>query len=446
MSEGRSVVVLGGGLSGMGAAYALARAGEVVTVVERGPELGGLAGTLRVDGHFYPLAYHHILHRDRVLLFFLDLVGALPRVRWRKIRMRFRVDGELFDLSHPLDFLRFPMSIVDKLRFTRMMLRAFRKSDWSDWEQRSADQLVDRWAGPGVREALFEPLSRLKFDRTCAEVSAAWLGARLHFREGTAPLGYIPDTNWTRELCEGLTRQLEKVGVRLMPGTEVAGLEQADGRVSAVRLADGATLPTDLVLSTLPTEVYRQIAPADTTPQIAAIRYTAIVSAICATRQPIAPEFYWMNLASPVCHASGLFRLDSLNPTIGASDDACLNFVTHVPSRDHEFFQRSDERLWDGYREDFRGIFGFELEPQWTRLVRLPMYSPVFLPDYENPPVRSGSFRNLYFAGNYRTFPSIASTGTALGSGLEAAAEMLAQRGGSGSLHAEALRFPEGGR
>jgi hypothetical protein len=50
---------------------------------------------------------------------------------------------------------------------------------------------------PGVRAALFEPLCRLKFDLPCEEVSGAWLGARLHFREGSAPLGYIPKTNWT---------------------------------------------------------------------------------------------------------------------------------------------------------------------------------------------------------------------------------------------------------
>ena len=60
-----SAVVLGGGLSGIAAALTLARAGLRVTVVERGASLGGLAGSLEQDGHFYPLGYHHILHRDR---------------------------------------------------------------------------------------------------------------------------------------------------------------------------------------------------------------------------------------------------------------------------------------------------------------------------------------------------------------------------------------------
>lgn len=56
------------------------------------------------------------------------------------------------------------------------------------------------------------------------------------------------------------------------------------------------------------------------------------------------------------------------------------------------------------------------------------MYSPIFCRDYRNPPLRSTSMSNVRFAGNYRTFPSGASTATALRSGLEYAAAMLAAR------------------
>ncbi len=115
--------------------------------------------------------------------------------------------------------------------------------------------------------------------------------------------------------------------------------------------------------------------------------------------------------------------------------------MTHVPSRDHEFFHRSDARLIDGYLDDFRRIFGFDLQPFWSHLTRLPMYSPVFLRGYRNPPLRSVSYRNLYFAGNYRTFPSIASTGTALDSGLQAAAALLEDHGSRSEMAAAARRF-----
>jgi protoporphyrinogen oxidase len=424
----------------MGAAHALNLAGwEDVTIVERSEELGGLAGTFRHGEHFYPLAYHHILHRDTTLLYFLSSIGALDRVRWRRIRMLFRLADRAYDLARPADFLRFPMTLRDKFRFARLMLRCFGKGDWSDWQDRSAAELIDQWAGPGVREAMFEPLTHLKFRLPCSEVSAAWLGARLHYREGSARLGYIPGTNWTKVLCEGLGQRLELGGVKVLLRRRIVGLPSREGRVLGAKLDDGERLDADLVVNTLPVEVYRSMIPDDDTPELARIRYTSVISAVCATRQTLEPDFYWMNLATRDFNACGLFRLESLNPSIGAPGDSCLNFVTHLPDRAHPVFGHSDEELLSGFGDDYRRLFGQDLNPFWTHLTRLPMYSPVFHRGYRNPPVRSASYGNVYFAGNYRTFPSIASTGTALGSGVTAAAGMLADHGSRSTLP-EAIR------
>ena len=84
-----------------------------------------------------------------------------------------------------------------------------------------------------------------------------------------------------------------------------------------------------------------------------------------------------------------------------------------------------EDELLAAYLEDFRQIFGVALSPFWVNVARIPMYSPVFDRRYRNPPVRSTTWRNVYFAGNYRTFPSVASTGTALASGLEAGRAVL---------------------
>jgi hypothetical protein len=65
----------------------------------------------------------------------------------------------------------------------------------------------------------------------------------------------------------------------------------------------------------------------------------------------------------------------------------------------------------------------------------------VFGRSYRNPPVRSASWENVYFAGNYRTFPSIGSTGTALGSGLDTGEAILGDLGIRTRLAAAARTF-----
>jgi hypothetical protein len=86
-------------------------------------------------------------------------------------------------------------------------------------------------------------------------------------------------------------------------------------------------------------------------------------------------------------------------------------------------------------------VFGGDLDPLWTRVTRVPMYSPVFVRHYRNPPIRSTSWSNVWFAGNYRTFPSIVSTGTALGSGVETGAALLAALGRSTPLADAVARY-----
>jgi protoporphyrinogen oxidase len=440
--SGPVTVILGGGLSGAAAAYTLAQAGlSDVTVLESGPSLGGLAGSFEREGHFYPLGYHHILHRDRALLFFLDLIDALPQVRWRRIRMLFQLERETFDLGSLGGFARFPMHPSDKVRFVRLMLKAFAKRDWSDWEGRSAAELVDSWAGPGVRTALFERLTRLKFDLPCDQVSGAWLGARLHFREGSAPLGYIPNANWTKVLCDGVTRLLEESGVQVRTRARVRRLHTEGDRISHAELDSGEVIKGDVFVSSIPTETYFRLIPSDRTPDLESVRYTALLSVICATRQAVQPDAYWINLASLDRTAGAIFLLTSLNPTIGRPGDTCVNFVTHLPSRDHSLFRTSDEQLKALYLEDFHSVFGSELEPFWTQVSRVPMYSPVFSRTFRNAPIRSTSWRNMYFAGNYRTFPSIVSTGTALGSGVAAAGALLQGAGKSTALPDAVDRF-----
>lgn len=440
--QGQRVIILGGGLAGMATALALGRAGwRDIVILEQDRQLGGLAGSFERDGKYYPLGYHHINCRDHALLYCLDLVKALPDVRWRNIRMFFNIEGRLENLGTLAGFLRFPMALPDKARFVRMMLRAFAKRDWTDWEDRSAAELIDAWAGPGVRRAIFEDLTRVKFDLPCAETSAAWLGARLYTREGSSSLGYIPGNNWTKILCDGLAAQLAGLGVNIRTGATIGELRAEGGKIGEAVLTSGERFGGDIFVSALPTETYASIAPADRTPGLESIRYTALLSAMCATRQTVEPDFYWMVLTSPDATASGIFMLQSLNPTIGQAGESVINFMTHLQGRARPLFGVSDAELLARYMRDFRKVFGFDLEPAWTRIIRLPLYSPIFARGYRNPPVRSSTRANVFFAGNYRTFPSSASTGTAIESGFEAARNVLRSVGENTDIQDAANAF-----
>ena len=63
------VAVVGAGIAGLGAAYALARAGHVVVVYEAAARAGGHVYTVDVDGHAIDMGFI-VCNRERYLLFF----------------------------------------------------------------------------------------------------------------------------------------------------------------------------------------------------------------------------------------------------------------------------------------------------------------------------------------------------------------------------------------
>jgi protoporphyrinogen oxidase len=344
--------------------------------------------------------------------------------------MLFEAPSGLYDLARVRDFASFPLPLMSKLRFARLMLYAYGKHDWTDWSQRSGDELIDAHADRDVRRVLFEPLVQLKFRRSCAEISGEWIGVRLSYREGAAPLGFIGDANWTTLLCQGLERLLRERGVEIRTEAVAHQLVVQESAASQVLLANGERLDADLFVSTVPTTVYRAICPCDQTPQLKTIEYTALLSMVCATREPPPRDFYWLNLATRRHAACGLFNLSSLNPTIGHRGETCLNFVTHLPETNAEY-RRSEDEIVAAYLADYRRLFGRTLRPTWVKVSRIPIYSPVFVKGYAPPPPRSVTAGNVYFAGNYAGAPTIASTGSALQSGLDAARSILRDAAGT---------------
>ena len=86
-------------------------------------------------------------------------------------------------------------------------------------------------------------------------------------------------------LCDGVTRLLTDAGVRVRLRTRVTRLHTAPGRVTEAELDGGERIAADRFVSTVPTEVYLRLVPDDGTPELDRIRYSALLSVVCATRQ-----------------------------------------------------------------------------------------------------------------------------------------------------------------
>jgi protoporphyrinogen oxidase len=266
-------VVLGAGPAGLGAAYRLARTGREVTVLERAPRVGGLAGSFDVAG----VRVDHGSHRLHpatplpIMATLRDLLGndLQRRPRHGRIRMERR-------------FVRFPPDPVDLVRRLPPSLSCRLALDLATSPARRAradtfeevvraslgSTLTTRFYAPYVEKLFGVPAHELAGElarRRIGASSARALVRRVLRPEPERGVFYYPRRGYG-QLSDALADAATAAGARIVTGSEVVGLHaSADG--IDVRTAAG-TINAGYVLSTLPMPVLATIASAP--PDVAA--------------------------------------------------------------------------------------------------------------------------------------------------------------------------------
>src|SRR4051812_9274674 len=112
----RSVAVVGGGALGLTVAYRLAQAGDRVTVIEREPELGGLAAGFKLGHSYLEKFYHHLFKTDRAAAAMIEELGLGDRLEWLRPRTCTLYGGRIRQLDSPLTVLRYtPLRLFDRV-------------------------------------------------------------------------------------------------------------------------------------------------------------------------------------------------------------------------------------------------------------------------------------------------------------------------------------------
>ncbi len=296
------LLIVGGGITGLSAAYLAAKANHRVTLIEAGSRFGGLMRTAPVAGTKLECFYHHFFTHDLELHWLLRELGLQDEVVYYPGTMGMYRNGKLFDFNTARDLLAFDaIPLLDRIRFGATSLLMCRCLRWENWEGVPAIDWFYRYAGRQSTDAIWAPMLKIKFGSYYDRVPAAWMIGRLRQRVNSNDgrqqrLGYLRGS--LDVLCAALVRRLEAMGVELHANMPARKLEVQENRLAAVH-SGGRRFAAQKVLFTIPTSaLHPLVEPADAAyaGRLREVEYFSAVCVVLVLKRPLS-HIYWLNIA-----------------------------------------------------------------------------------------------------------------------------------------------------
>lgn len=291
------IAIIGGGFTGLSAAYALAKQGHTVTIFEREAYLGGLAYGFKKKSWAWHIeaAYHHLFTNDHHIIRLINELGLHDKLIIKRPVTSTLWQHTMYQLDSPKHLLLFPgLSPIDKLRtaLTLAFLKLF--PFWKLLERISAERLLLSVGGKNAWNILWEPLLYGKFGDFAPKVSAAWFWARIVKR--TPSLCYIKGGFHTLVLA--LQRAIIERGSTVYVSTAVESVKKTTDKRHLVTWGKKHRV-FDRVLITVPTPFAANIAPVISAAYLRPLKTIPHLFAqtlIIETDRPILKNVYWLNV------------------------------------------------------------------------------------------------------------------------------------------------------
>ena len=230
----QNICIIGAGITGLTAAWQLARRGYKVRVLESTLQPGGMLSVFGIGNDRIEHIYHHLFTSDEDALTLLEEMGLIEKLCWHTVRDALFSDGQTVPFSSPLDLLRYKgIPVRQRLLTGLTVLKAGRLKDWTSLERTTACEWLISNCGQKAYNRLWKPLLQAKFDQDADEVSAVWIWNKFKLRGSSRSrnrqaerLGYLRGSFAT--LTDALIREIELLGGRICYGYTAMGLTRND--------------------------------------------------------------------------------------------------------------------------------------------------------------------------------------------------------------------------
>jgi len=418
------IAVLGGGITGLTAAYGLARKGHAVTIFEKEKFLGGMAAGFKAEGWSWYLekTYHHLFANDYDFLNFAKEIGfekiffqspetaslyETSKIKCQKSKIHIKNQKfSIYPLDTPLDFLKFPLlSVEHKIRAGLIILFLKLSPFFSFYEKQTSEEFLRKTMGDSVWNVLWQELFWKKFGKYTRNILASFFWARIKKRSKN--LGYIKGGFQT--FIDFLEKKNKELGVIVKKDWSVEKIEKRKG-VFQIDSFKSYADKFEVIISTLPTPALMRVVgknfPSNYLNQLFKIKYLHAVNLILETKKPLLKKTYWLNNAVLGIPIMGFFQHTNFIDRTHYNDNHILYIGWCVDENDKLLRMKKEEVL------NFVKPYLKKINPNYQLLItnyylfKTPFAQPIFDKEFLiNKPAFETPVKNFYIANLDMTYP-----------------------------------------
>lgn len=356
----KSVAIIGGGYTGLTAAFKLLQQGFRVTVYERAPLVGGLAAGFTIEGVPFERAYHHLFRTDTDIISLLKELEIPDTLQWYKSSIAIYYKEKLYPFMTPMDLITFsPVSVFDRVRTGLVYLFLQKVGDWKQFISESALEWMKKYCGTSSSDVIWEPLLTGKFHEYYKEVSMAWLWARIYTRGRSKAPGEVEEklgypTGGFERITQTLVEKIISMGGEIKTNIGIGKIDSISGRV--VVDIEGKEVTHDALIATTPSNVFATLIKESShvseeyITQLQSVNYLGAVLYIFSSEQSLS-QYYWHNINDLKAPFLVFIEHTNLVATEMYHDKRVYYIGSYVP-HDHEHMTMENKdviKKWQAY-------------------------------------------------------------------------------------------------
>ncbi len=345
------VTIVGGGFTGLTAAYELVKKNINVTVLEADAEIGGLAAAFDVGGEKLDRFYHHWFTNDLSVMRLIDELGLSDHIEINPTNTGLYYANNFFKLSTPWDLLNFtPLRLFDRIRLGLLTLRARRIKDWKSLENKTAHDWLRGLGGEDAFRVVWQPLLKGKFGPYADEVSAVWFWNKLKLRGGSRGKAGEERLAYFKggfvALIEELAKTIKELGGRIELNAPVTKIESKNGAWIATTSHGAVSSDRVIVTTALPivADMIRSWSTESYVKTLERIQYIGNVCLVLELDRSLS-KTYWLNVNDPSFPFVGVIEHTNFERPETYGGRHIVYLSKYLPHTDRLYTMNSNEFL-----------------------------------------------------------------------------------------------------